>query len=56
MQDFITLGTAPVEEPCAHVGQPDYDGKVRGECRRFINLLRLGASGEWVVDHIAGRR
>jgi hypothetical protein len=40
MQDFITLGTAPVDESCVQVGQPDYDDKARGECRQFINLLR----------------
>jgi hypothetical protein len=40
MQDFMTLGTAPVDEPCAHVGQPDDDGKVKSECRRFIMVLR----------------
>jgi hypothetical protein len=40
MLDFITLGTAPVDEPCAQLGQPDYYDKVKGECRRFIKLLR----------------
>jgi hypothetical protein len=40
MQDFVTLGTAPVDEPCAQLGQPDYYDKVRDECRRFIRLLR----------------
>jgi hypothetical protein len=38
MQDFITLGTAPVDEPCAQLGQDDYYDKVRLECRRFITL------------------
>jgi hypothetical protein len=40
MQDFMTLGTAPVDEPCAQVGQPDYHDNVKSECRRFITLLR----------------
>ena len=40
MQDFITLGTAPIDERCAQLGQNDYDDKVKGECRRFIRLLR----------------
>ena len=40
MQDFVTLSTAPVDESCAQVGQPDYYDKVKGECRRFITLLR----------------
>jgi hypothetical protein len=31
MQDVMTLGTAPVDEPCAQVGQPDYDDKVTDE-------------------------
>ena len=46
MQDVMTLGTAPVDEPCAHVGQPDYDDKVTGECRRFITLLRQTCGDE----------
>ena len=25
MQDFITLGTAPVDEPCTQLGQDDYE-------------------------------
>ena len=40
MQDFIMLGTAPVEEPCAQLGQPDCYDTVKAECRRFIRLLR----------------
>jgi hypothetical protein len=40
MQDFVTLGTAPVDEPFAQVGQPGYDDTVKDECRRFIRLLR----------------
>jgi hypothetical protein len=40
MQDYLTLGTAPVDEPCAQLGQPDDYDKVREECRRFITLLR----------------
>ena len=39
MQDFITLGTAPVDEPCAQLGQDDYYDKVKGECRRFITSV-----------------
>ena len=40
MRDFITLGTAPVNESCAQLGQEDYEVKVRPECQRFIKLLR----------------
>lgn len=52
MHDFITLGTAPCDEPCAQVGQPDYDERAREECRRFILLIRqkLGPEpeGAWL--------
>jgi hypothetical protein len=30
MQDFMTLGTAPIDEPCAQLGQDDYYNKVKG--------------------------
>jgi hypothetical protein len=40
MQDFITLGTAPIDEPCAQLGQSDDDGKARAACRRFLGRLR----------------
>jgi hypothetical protein len=53
MQDFMTLGTTPVDEPCAQVGQPDYDGKVTGECRRFITLLRQTCGDEPPGAHFA---
>jgi hypothetical protein len=46
MQDFITLGTAPVDEPCVQLGQDDYYDKVRPECQRFIKLLRRTFGGE----------
>jgi len=48
MQDFMTLGTTPVDEPCAQVGQPDYYDKVKGElvvdssdcCARHLAMNR----------------
>jgi hypothetical protein len=40
MQDFVTLGTAPIDEPCAQLGRDDYDDTVKEECRRFIRRLR----------------
>ena len=40
MHDFITLGTAPVDVACAQIGTDDYYQTVKGECRRFIRLLR----------------
>ena len=53
MQDFITLGTAPVDESCAQVGQPDYYDKVTAECRRFIHLLRQTFGDEPSGTHFA---
>jgi hypothetical protein len=40
MHDFITLGTAPVDEPCVQLAHTNCYDTVRGECRRFIMLLR----------------
>lgn len=39
-KDWIDLGTAPTEEPCAQVGSDTYYQEVRAECRRFIALLK----------------
>jgi hypothetical protein len=38
--DYVTLGTTPVDEPCAQVGSPDYIRQAQAECVRFIDLLR----------------
>jgi hypothetical protein len=40
MQDFIMLGAAPVDEPCAQLGQHGSYDKVKDECRRCIHRLR----------------
>lgn len=40
MRDFFTLDQTPCDEPCASVGEPDYDEKALAQCRRFIGLLR----------------
>jgi hypothetical protein len=40
MKDYLTIGQAPCEEPCAQFGQPDYREKALQECARFIALLR----------------
>lgn len=40
MSDYLNLGPVPSEEPCAQVGDPGYELKARGECKRFIELLR----------------
>lgn len=40
MRDFVCIGSAPCEEPCACLGEDDYHDRVLEECRRFIQLLR----------------
>lgn len=40
MRDYFTIGSAPCEEPCASVGEPDYYERARDECARFIELIR----------------
>lgn len=39
MRDYIALGTAPIEEYCASLGESDYYEKVEPEARRYIALL-----------------
>jgi hypothetical protein len=39
-EQIITLGTAPMDEPCVQRGQDDYYDEVRRQCQRFIKLLR----------------
>jgi len=39
-RDYFCIGSTPIDEPCAQVGQPDYLPKAIQECRRFITLLR----------------
>lgn len=36
----VWLGTTPIEEPCAQVGDEDFDVTASAECRRYIKLLR----------------
>jgi hypothetical protein len=40
MRDYISIGPAPCEEPCAQVGTPNYRETAVVECRRFLQLLR----------------
>lgn len=62
MQDYLSLGPVPSEEPCAQVGEEQYDLRARAECRRFIALLRATfgpePSGAWLsskaFDHDYG--
>jgi len=62
-QDYITIGSAPVEEDCASVGEPGYARQARAECVRFIEAIRqaLGPEPEGAdlrmmgFDHDFGR-
>jgi len=38
--DWISVGPAPADEPCAQVGEDGYLQRAREECHRFIGLLR----------------
>lgn len=40
MRDYFCIGSSPWNEPCAQVGEPDYQTKAFKECRRFIRRLR----------------
>jgi hypothetical protein len=41
MKDYISLGSAPNDEPCIQVGSPEATpAKQMAECRRFINRIR----------------
>ena len=40
MRDYLTIASAPVDEPCAQVGSDNYDQQSRKECRVFKNQLR----------------
>lgn len=62
-KDIVFLGPVPIDEPCAQVGDPDYEVLAADECRRFIDLIRatvgpepLGAKlkVKW-ADHDLGR-
>jgi hypothetical protein len=41
MREYVNIGSSPVEEDCAQVGDPDYPTRAREECRRFIELIRM---------------
>lgn len=46
MRDYITIGSAPAEEPCVQVSSTEaYSEPMWKECRRFLRLIRekLGA-------------
>jgi hypothetical protein len=37
--NYLNIGSAPYDEPCAQVGDPDYNQKARAECKRFIEQI-----------------
>jgi hypothetical protein len=38
--DILYLGSAPAEENCVEVGDPDYSRKAKVECRAYIEAIR----------------
>jgi len=39
MRDFLYIGSAPHQEDCAQIGQPDYEIKGKAECKRFVEQI-----------------
>ncbi len=39
-KDSLDLSCVPYDEPCAQVGNPDYDENAIRECRAYIGQLR----------------
>lgn len=39
-RDFISIGSSPVDEPCAQLGSDGYYPKSRIECKALIHQLR----------------
>lgn len=37
--DYLTIGSAPYDEPCAQLGAPDYTQIARAECKRFLEQI-----------------
>lgn len=40
MRDYISLGSVPIDEPCAQVGEPDYYHNAKAECVRYLKFLQ----------------
>lgn len=53
MRDYIDIGSTPCEEPCASVGEPDYERRAKTECVRFIELIRRTLGEEPSGAHLA---
>lgn len=39
MNEYITLGSTPVNESCAQVGNDEYESQAFIECRTYIRML-----------------
>lgn len=53
---YITIGSAPCDEDCAQVGEPNYATQAALECARYIKALRehYGQEPEGAVLKIKG--
>lgn len=41
MRDYMSIGSAPCDEPCVQVTpRGDYHDAMKAECRRFLDLIR----------------
>jgi len=38
--NYLSLGSAPVSESCAQLGEPEYEARARAECRALIGQLQ----------------
>lgn len=38
--DYVCLGSAPAEEQCAQVGEPNFEERAQNECERYLKLIR----------------
>lgn len=47
MKERIYLGPSPADEPCAQVGDPEYDVKARAECLAWLEQLERC----WAAHH-----
>lgn len=53
MRDYLTLGPAPSDEPCAQVGSDNYDEQSRKECQVFIAQLRRQFGTEPILNRLS---
>jgi hypothetical protein len=50
MRDYLTLGSAPYDEDCAQVGQPNFHVRARFECTVYAHQLnRIFHDGDFKV-------